>query len=245
MHKIATRLQEIIQTKQTRLCLAADLTNARDILDLIDATAEHICLLKTHIDIIEDFSWDFIDKLKARAKEHNFLIFEDRKFADIGNTVKLQAAKGMYRIFDWADIVNAHILPGEGIIDGLKQAAEGKSAGLVLIAQMSSEGNLATPEYTAKNIELAKRHKDFVVGFIGSGLHKAGIKQLRKLAGDAYMIFTPGIKFKDEHDALGQAYAAPAEAVQAGADVIIVGRGIYEAQNPRRAAKLYRRAAII
>lgn len=83
-------------------------------------------MLKTHIDIINDFNEENLDKLVELASKHNFVIFEDRKFADIGNTVKSQFAKGVFKISKWAHIVNAHSICGQGCIQGLKEVNKKK-----------------------------------------------------------------------------------------------------------------------
>jgi orotidine-5'-phosphate decarboxylase len=40
--------------------------------------------MKTHIDIIEDFDPSVVERLTELSQRHDFVIFEDRKFADIG-----------------------------------------------------------------------------------------------------------------------------------------------------------------
>lgn len=168
--------------------------------------------------------------LLALADEYNFLIFEDRKFADIGNTVSLQYSAGIYRIVEWADIVTIHAVPGPGGVAGLKKAVGDRVRGGFLLAEMSSKGHLCTPEYQASALSIAQTHPDFVVGFIAM-----------KPVHEEFLTITPGVQMASEGDGLGQTYRDPKRVVKDGSDVIVVGRGITGAKDVEAAAALYQK----
>lgn len=230
----AKKLLEIMLSKKTNLAAALDLTSGKQILELLDKIGPEICVAKTHIDILENFTPEFIEKLIALKAKHNFLIFEDRKFADIGNTVKMQYEKGIYHISDWADITNAHTVPGPCIIEGLKEIGLPKGRGLLLLVEMTPKGTLAKGRYTQESLKMAQEHADFVIGFITT----------KKLLDDPRFInFTPGIKFLGGEDTLKQQYNTPETAIKNGSDILIVGRGIYQIDDPALEAKKYREQA--
>lgn len=93
---------------------------------------------------------DKIQSLVDLSIKHNFLIFEDRKFADIGNTVKSQYEGGIYKISKWSNFINAHSIAGSGCIQGLREVASEciEPKGCILIAQLSSKNNLIDQNYT-------------------------------------------------------------------------------------------------
>ena len=119
--------------------------------------------------------------------------------------------------------------------------------GLLLLAEMSSEGNLMTPAYAQQCLVAARAHPDFVVGFIAQ-------RALNEIPEDNFVSMTPGVSLpslaeevasgKGAGDGLGQQYRTPARVVAGdGCDVVIVGRGILGAKDRAREAERYRAAA--
>lgn len=207
----------------------------------------YIAVFKTHIDMISDFNEATVIGLKSLAGKHNFLIFEDRKFIDIGNTVQKQYHGGALRISEWAHIVNASILPGDGTVEALVQTATsdafgyGRERGLLLLAEMTSKGSLATGAYTSASIESARKHKSFVVGFVAN--HALTSVETPTSATDTedFVVFTTGVNRATKGDPLGQQYQTPEAAIGRGADFIISGRGIYATADPIETVKLYQK----
>uniref|UniRef100_A0A665V8E2 Uridine 5'-monophosphate synthase n=1 Tax=Echeneis naucrates TaxID=173247 RepID=A0A665V8E2_ECHNA len=234
VHPLASKLLKIMEDKKSNLCVSADVTNCEELLQLADSVGPKICMLKTHVDILKDYTEGFSQKLQVLAEKHDFLIFEDRKFADIGNTVKQQYEGGLYQISSWADIVNAHVVPGPGVVKGLSSVGKALGRGCLLIAEMSSQGSLATGNYRQAAVKMAEEDSDFVFGFIcGSAFSMR----------PEFIHMTPGVQLEAGGDVLGQQYTTPEEVIyNKGSDVIIVGRGVLEAADRLKAAELYRRS---
>lgn len=210
------------------------------------ALGPYIAVLKTHIDILTDFNpLTTPQSLQTLAERHNFLLFEDRKFIDIGNTVQKQYHGGALRISEWAHIVNLSILPGGGIIKSFQEVinapdfAYGGERAVLILAEMTSKGSLATGRYTDESVRLAREYSDTIIGFVAT--KSLGHLEIEgKKEGEDFLVFTTGVNQRSEGDSLGQQYQTPTSAMEGGSDFLISGRGIYKAEDPVVAAKSYR-----
>ena len=226
--------------KRSLLILAADKRTIHDMLILIKEVGDYVTVIKTHVDLIEDWTYSKWMQVVDLSKEKGVLLFEDRKFADIGKISREQMG-GIYAINKWADLVTSHLISGPDIVDGLNSAwgDVGRKGGIFLLAQMSSRGNLLSPEYSDQVINLGIEKRNVVMGYIGNGSNPNEIRNLRGKIGDSQMIWTPGVNLNVGDGELGQRYGDPYDVVMAGSDGIIVGSGIHKSDSPGILAKEY------
>lgn len=82
---LTSYLLQLISIKQSNLCVSADVHTSSALLRVAEDVGDYICILKTHADIVDDFSEQTIKRLNEVSRRKNFLLFEDRKFGDIGS----------------------------------------------------------------------------------------------------------------------------------------------------------------
>ena len=223
-HSKAKKLLEIALEKKTNLIASADVITTAELHGLAEKVGPNIAALKTHIDIITDFDYDkTILPLIDIAAKHNFLLMEDRKFADIGSTQELQYSYGIYKISNWADLITSQVIGGYQSLDFFH------NSGVIAIIGMSSSGTLTDKNYRDEATKIAQSHPN-VIG---------GVSQ--NVLPEELLLFTPGVNLDTKGDGKGQQYNTPEHVFKnLHSDFIIVGRGIYKAENPEQASLNYK-----
>lgn len=223
-HSVGHKILEISIAKKSNLIVSADVLTTKELLDLAEKVGPSIVALKTHIDIITDFDFEkTIVPLKELANKYNFLLMEDRKFADIGNTQELQFTYGIYKISSWADLVTSHVIGGSASLDYFL------NVGVIVILGMSSKGALTSADYQEEALKVAKDHPNVIGGVAQNPLS------------EELLLFTPGVNMSSKGDSKGQQYNTPEHVFKnLKSDFMIVGRGIYKADDFEKAALDYK-----
>ncbi len=224
---IEKRLYSIFESKRNNVILSVDTDSWSTVINVAKKLGPMICGLKIHGDLLlssgsgSSYSSSYTracqnDELNKLACTHNFIIIDDRKFADTGRTTELQ----LKTVMDCVNVVTVHGLPGVDF-DVYRRAHKQ----VLLVAEMSTANNLFTSDYSQSIVELARANPDVVLGIVSQ-------HRLCDL-----IHFAPGIHRSVTHDTSNQTWSTP-EAMD-DMDFLIVGRDITGAEDPVAALKTY------
>lgn len=223
------------KTSDDRLIVALDVPNVVQGLDLAARIGDAVSFYKIGLGMLTGGGLALANELK---QEQGKRIFLDMKFFDIGATVEA-AVRGIAQY-------NLDFLTVHGDPQVVRAAMEGASGtglkilGVTVLTSLDRadlDANMIVPgDIHEITLERAARALDAGAdGVIASPQEAAAIRALPQAAGR--LIVTPGVR--PAGSALGdqKRVATPAIAIGDGADHIVIGRPIWQADDPRAAAQ--------
>lgn len=218
-----------------RLIVALDVPNALAGLQLAEQLGDAVSFYKIGLGMLTGGGLALANELK---QDHGKKIFLDMKLFDIGATVE-NAVRGLAQ-FD-LDFLTVHGDPY--VVKAAKEGAAGKDLKILAVTILTSldradlDGALIKPG-DIRDLVQERAGKAFEAGadgIIASPQEAALIRTLPEAEGR--LIVTPGVR--PAGAALGdqKRVATPAQALKDGVDHIVVGRPVWQAENPRAAAE--------
>jgi orotidine-5'-phosphate decarboxylase len=203
-----------------KIILALDVFELGGARRLVEETSEFVDVFKVGPILFLKAGREIVELINGMGKK----VFLDMKFHDIPATVSrcVSSARdlGIYSL-------TVHSIGGVQMLEAAVAVKDRPKIWAVTV--LTSQ--VAEPDEVIKRAKLAQSCG--VDGVIASPLE---IAEIKKNCGAGFEVVTPGIrqaKIDDDQKRVATAEAA----IRMGADFIVVGRPIIEAQNPREAAK--------
>ncbi len=224
-------------TLKNPICVALDTPELARALELAKQLFGHVGMLKIGMEFFYAHGAKGYEALGAAG----IPIFLDMKLHDIPNTVA-QGLRSLLKLVPAPAITNVHATGG---LDMMKAAREtvGPQTKLIAVTILTSLSNedlwaagFARDQKTDdQSLRLAElTHQAGLAGVVCSPLD---LNSIRKNLPRSFMTVVPGIRPDDTSAHDQKRVATPKSAVDAGADILVIGRAITGAADPALAAQ--------
>ena len=213
--------------------IACDFSSAEECFRFLDRFSEEKPFVKIGMELYYAEGPTIVREIKRRGHK----IFLDLKLHDIPNTVR--KAMAVLSRLD-ADIVNLHAAGGSNMmkaaIEGLTRP-DGSRPLLIAVTQLTSTDQ----QLMESELLIEKRLEDVVIAYAqnaaASGLDGVVCSPLEasrvhEACGTGFLAVTPGVRFAEGDTGDQKRVTTPQKARELGADYIVVGRPITQADDP-------------
>ena len=218
-------------TMPNPICVALDTPNVAHATALLKALKGHVGFVKLGLEFFYAHGAKGYEAVAALGTP----IFLDLKLHDIPNTVE-QGLRSLMRLAPAPAIINVHATGGLDMMKAARRAVTGDTK-LIAVTVLTS---LSQPEVGA--IGFAPGAVDQLAVNLAVLAHEAGLDGvvcsptdlplLRRELPRPFLTVVPGIRLADSAAHDQKRIATPAEAMAAGADILVIGRAITGAADP-------------
>lgn len=224
--------------RRSELIVALDFPETSQAMALVERLGGEGRFWKVGLELFSRGGSDVVQQLLDRGHR----VFLDLKLHDIPNTVAA-AARVASRL--GVDLLTVHASGGTRMMAAAREGVEGSRTRILAVTVLTS---LSAGELSA-SWGRAEAEPEVEVGRLAGLAMAAGahgvvaspgeVRALRARIGPEPLVVTPGIRMAGDgaHDQFR--ISGPAEAVEAGADFLVVGRPITRSKDPRRAFEHY------
>lgn len=222
-------------TANDHLIVALDMPTVEEARRLVGVLGETVSFYKVGLELLFAGGLDLARDLRHLGKR----VFLDMKLLDIGNTVERAVANATELDVTFLTVHGHDLKTLKAAVAGRGQSRL-KLLAVTVMTNLTAEdlreqGATLTPaELVLRRAELA-RAAGFD-GVIASGQEAA---RIRAATGPDFLIVTPGIRLPGSTTDDQERVMTPDHAIAAGANHIVVGRPITQADDPKAAAETF------
>jgi len=235
--------------RRTEIIVALDTASGGRALDLVRSLRGQISIFKVGLELYTATGPSIVREIKGLGAE----VFLDLKFHDIPNTVARAAAEAARMGVAMLDV---HLSGGAAMIRRAVDEVEAtctlnqiRRPALLGITVLTSLGDESLPPLgihrTAQEQVLALAALGQEAGLDGVVASPRELQSLRSRLGSDFVLVTPGIRPEGAPVDDQVRTLTPREAVEAGADYLVIGRPITGADSPAAAARDILRSIIL
>lgn len=215
-----------------RLIVALDVPTIAEAKRLVQRLDGLVSFFKIGLELQLAAGLDFVQWLIQEEKK----VFLDYKYFDVEETIKRAVAQ--------VAAIGASFLTVHGHGRIIRAAVEGRGQSDLKILSVTVLTSLDAFdirdlgfECSVEELVLYRARKALEAGCDGVITSGHEARAIRELAKDRLLIVTPGIRPEGTRRNDHKRYVSPAEAIEAGADYLVVGRPIRNTNDPRMAAE--------
>lgn len=218
-------------TPRERLIVALDMPTVSEADAMVERLGDAAVHYKIGYQLMFAGGLPFAERLVSAGKQ----VFLDMKLHDIGNTV----ARGVENVARLGvTFLTIHAYPQT--MRAAVAARAGSSLRILAVTVLTSydDHDLAEAGYTVSVDDLVaeRAHQAQEIGVDGLVCSPGEAGPLRLIVGSQMLLVTPGVRPAGVSANDQKRITTPAQAIGAGADYLVVGRPIVDADDPRRAA---------